>query len=297
MDAKATLTALRGADVTRVPLDEITADEALQPRVPEAVRYGHRRTTCKLSEQHTITLLRRLEGDAREDLDPILLARAETGLLVVDGFHRLRAYELAERNTIPARVYPMTRKMAAMVAKLANLDQRALDLHPDQRREAVWQWMVVSTDGSGEDLPMSQRKIAAETGVARDTIASMLKHMSRAARREWPPEDCHPVTGFVRWDVVKRDLLARFADTDSDDDEDDPVSKHIRREAEQFADKLVTLCANTTPEARKLGLSWAIRSMDETTYDDNDKAALAMLRQARRGLAEYDGDDDTDADF
>lgn len=135
MDAKAALTALRRAKVERVPIEAITADEGLQPRLPEAVRHGQRGTTRKLSEQHTVTLLRWLEGDAREDLAPILLARTDAALLVVDEFHRLRAYGLAGRNMIPARTYPMKRATAAMAAKLANLDQRTLDLHPDQRRE------------------------------------------------------------------------------------------------------------------------------------------------------------------
>lgn len=296
MDGSQALIALRKAEPRSVPLGEITADEALQPRIIEAVRYGQRALSRKLSEQHIVGMMRKLDGDARTDLDPILLANTSEGLIIVDGFQRTRAYELAGRNVIPARVFPMSRETAAMAAQLANLDRRALDLHPDQRREALWQWIAAMTSGTGMGLPIPQRALYRETGVSRNTIASMLKHMPHAACRTWPKEDCHPVTGFVRWHVVRRDLVERFAETEGNDDEDDSMSNRDRRAAENVAEKLVALITLTEPHILKQGFARAIHHLQNAAYDEDDKAAIAMLRQAQSAHAGH-SDDDADSDF
>lgn len=297
MDGKQALGALRNAKPVRVPIDEIIADEALQPRILDAVRYGQRALVRKLSEQQTVNLMRKLEGDTRRDLDPILLARTDSGLLVVDGFHRLRAYELAGRITIPARVFEMNRETAAMAAQLANLDLRALDVHPDQRREALWQRIAEMTGGTGQGLPVSQRALVAETGVARNTIASMLKHMPHAARRAWPEEDRHPVTGFVRWHVVKRDLVERFTDEEGNDEEDDAMNSRDRKAMEQVAEKLIALITLTEPHVLKGGFARAIHHLQNVTYDEDDKAAIAMLRQTQRAHADCKVAEDGDCEF
>lgn len=97
--------------------------------------------------------------------------------------------------------------------------------------------MAAVTDGTGEQLPTSQRKITGWTAVARNTIASMLKHMPLAARRAWPKDDCDPVTGFVRWDVVKRGLLDKFAGEHADDNRDDEMDYQTNRKAEALAER------------------------------------------------------------
>lgn len=302
MDARAALNALRTATRTDVPIDAITADEDLQPRVLEAVKFGQRTAVNKQSEQHTLALLRRLEGDAGTDFAPILLADTGDALLVVDGFHRLRAYEHAERNTIPARVFPMKRKTAAMAATLANLDMRALDMHPDQRRESLWQLMGSLSERGSKPLPISQRQLSALTGVARNTVSSMWKHMPHAAAREWNPDDCHPVTGFVRWHIVKRDMMPGFANEQDDEDGEDGMNARLRRESEQIADTLVQMVTFRDPRAFKRGLWLAVAQMESGAYDydADDKAALEALRQARRSLVAHAGrgpDDDLTPDF
>jgi hypothetical protein len=88
-------------------------------------------------------MLLALKASHDVQLEPLLVAEIEGRLGVVDGHHRLKAYRRAQRETIPAPVMPMNRQQAVLVSKLLNCADRALEMHPEQRRDVAWQYLVV----------------------------------------------------------------------------------------------------------------------------------------------------------
>src|SRR6185312_6206370 len=120
------------------------------------VPYADKARTEASSEDHTGTMLLALRASKEVQLEPVLLAEIDGGLLVVDGHHRLSAYQRAQRETIPARVTPMGRRMAVMVSKLVNCEGRALAMHREQRAEAAWQYLAEVTRRGALGLPVGE---------------------------------------------------------------------------------------------------------------------------------------------
>lgn len=56
------------------------------------------------AKAHVEKLLKKLQGG--EELNPILTRVYKNGFQVLDGHHRLQAYRLAKKDTIPAKVIP-----------------------------------------------------------------------------------------------------------------------------------------------------------------------------------------------
>lgn len=210
-----TLERLRATEATRVPLAELKTDEKLQPRVMRVVPYADKTRTESSSEDHIGMMLLVLRASAEEQLDPVLVAEIDGGLFVVDGHHRLQAYQRAKRETIPARVLPMKRPTAVMVSKLMNGTGRALVMHPQQRAEAAWQYLAHMTRGGAFGLPAGEslRTVSKRFGIASHvTVRNMLEKLPTVNLADWTTEALDPGTGFPLWRYVRGPRAAHWKD-------------------------------------------------------------------------------------
>jgi hypothetical protein len=140
-------------------------------------------------------------------LEPPLVARIDGVFYVVDGHHRLRAYRLARRVSVPVRIKETTWMHASLLSKLVNADGTKLPMHPEECREAAWQFLAQVT-GRGRftlrEIGMSLREVAAMFNVSsQQTIANMMdkmvstKHALDAA--SFDSSWCDAITGWPRW--------------------------------------------------------------------------------------------------
>jgi len=287
LNAEDALRTLRAAQVQRVPLTSITMDADLQPRRLNVVQYGERFATQKASEHHMLGMLRHLQANPKNHLPPVLLGEVGDRLLVVDGFHTTTAYMAAGRQKIPARIYPLTKREAVMAAKLANLDNRALPLHRDQRVEVRWQQLAaVAEIVNGAALsPMSAVKLGDLWGIDRRTIGSMLKHLPWVARATtagtWDKRDLDPGTGFPYWVAVKRRLREKHQ---PEHEEDELTDADVQR-ADRIAAKLVPLLTQDRAKVIRLALQRTSEAIDELWEEvDIESAEAQQLVAARQWL-------------
>lgn len=206
MTIQQALERLKAAEVKMVPLSSLKTDNALQPRAACVVPYADKARVEERSEDHTGMMLLVLRASTEEQLDPVLLAEIDGGLFVVDGHHRLSAYQRAKRETIPARVMPMERRMAVMVSKLVNGKGRALEMHKEQRAEAAWQYLAEVTRRGALGMPAGEslRSVAKTFGIATHvTVSNMLRRLPTVNPVEWNTEAFDPGTGFPLWRYVR----------------------------------------------------------------------------------------------
>lgn len=210
-----TLADWRELKVTMVPLDALVTDEALQPRTPEAVAFKYRHRLTEASELHVTRLGDDLGTTPDRHHDPLLIAVIEGEMRVVDGHHRLEAYRKAGRSEVPARLKAIDQQTAVMVSKLVNCDGVKLPLHPDQAREAAWQFIAEATARGRKPLGASLRATGAAFGVGKSTIDAMVKKVPTVNLGHFGPEAVDPGTGWPRWRYVRgnawRDAEAAFS--------------------------------------------------------------------------------------
>jgi ParB-like chromosome segregation protein Spo0J len=241
-----TLERLKAAMVQQLPLASVQTDDALQPREGRMVPFRDQARTDRRSEEHTGIMRLALEAAHHRQLEPVLVAEIDGALFVVDGHHRLKAYRRALRETIPARVYPMDRATAVLVSKLVNCDERALEMHAEQRRDAAWQYLAAVTRRGAERLPTGEslRAIAGRFGVSRDTIGRMVKQLPKVNPKEWNSEAHDPGTGFPRWRYVRESKGGWHGMKQETD-----VEQITQQEAEKLAKKIGAPIDKANPEA------------------------------------------------
>lgn len=287
MGAEAALKNLREAKAQHVLLDSITMDADLQPRRWNVVQYGERIAAQKASENHAMELMAHLTANPKNQLTPVLLAKVGARLLVVDGFHRVTAYCGVGRNSIPARVCRMRRQDAVMAAKLANLDNRTLPLHRDQKVEVRWQQLrtVVTLSDGKAVAPKSAAALAGLWGIDRRTIGSMLTHLPWVVRDtkagKWNGRDLDSGTGLPYWIAVKRRLREKHQ---PDDEEDELTDADVQR-ADRIAAKLVPLLTGDRAKVIRLALQRTAEAIEELEDECEATSAEAQqLREAREWL-------------
>jgi hypothetical protein len=286
------LAALRTAPVKRVPVASITQDPVLQPRSPHAViKQLERQRLDDVSERHIAAMAAVLADDPKRELVPVLVADVDGIAMLVDGHHRIAAYRLSKRGTIPARKLKMTRAEAVHVSKLVNLGQTALALHPDQAREACWQHIAMLMQGGKVGLPKGVTYRGLEAlfgdGAKKDTVSRMVKRVKTLRRAEFGPDACDPGTGWPLWKHCKGN-----APRDAFDEVLDRTDKQcllaVSRLMERFDVDRVLRSFH-----RWLGEEIEVAEEEAADIDENDKdpeaAAAAhriveMLRDARHAL-------------
>jgi len=161
----------RSTEPETIGIDSIQTDAAYQPRNIILVPFKDRGKEERASEQHTADLAARLECGG--NLEPVLVARIDGMLMLIDGHHRLGAYQKAGRTHIPARIRDSTKRQAFVVSKAANCDGVKLRMHNEQRREGAWQYLALKTKRGRQELPkgISLRGIGRTFGVGHNTIS------------------------------------------------------------------------------------------------------------------------------
>lgn len=196
----------------QVALGKLKTDPKFQPRDASLATFRDRGRLEEESRRHVEQLARALYGGA--ELEPLLVARIEGKLVVVDGHHRLMAYRRERRQSAPVRILETTEKQALLVSKLVNCGGAKLPMHAEQQRECAWQYLAYLTLRGCLPLPdgNSTRSLGAAFGVSHDTIHKMLRKLPKVDMEEYQASACDPGTGWPRWKYVKgnawRDLYA-----------------------------------------------------------------------------------------
>lgn len=251
MNVEQFLQRLQAAEVRRVAITELRTDETLQPRELRMVPFLKQRGVETRSEEHIGTMLLALRASAEVQLEPLLLAKIDGGLFVVDGHHRLKAYQRAQRETVPCRVLPMERCRAVMVSKLVNCEARALEMHREQRADAAWQYLAHVTRQGANDLPTGEslRTIAGRFGIGYGTAQRMLRKLPKVNPKEYSIEAHDPGTGWPRWRHV-REAGAGWRDMETKM----TPEQLMQHEAEKLAKKIGALIDKASPEATRRAL-------------------------------------------
>lgn len=281
MNIEQALQRLQAAEVQHIPLSALQTDETLQPREARMVPFADKTRTEARSEEHTGTMLLALRASTDVQLEPLLVAEIDGCLSIVDGHHRLKAYQRAGRNTAPARVKPMGRRMAVLVSKLVNCSDRALEMHAEQKRDAAWQYMAAVTKQGTSELPPGEslNAIAGRFGVGRPTVQRMRHKLSKVNPRDWNSDALDPGTGFPRWRYV-REAGAGWLDMQSKM----TPEQAMQHEAEKLAKKIGALIDKASPEATRRALAMLA---NEAKLAANNADTLAFLAE----IADTDGQD------
>jgi ParB-like chromosome segregation protein Spo0J len=265
LNVDAALQRLQAAEVQQLPLAALKTDDTFQPREARMVPFKDQARVERRSEEHVGTMRLALEATHSNELEPVLVAEVDGVPFVVDGHHRLKAYSRAQRETIPARVLPMTRTGAVLVSKLVNCAERALEMHPEQKRDAAWQYMAAVTQRGAIGLPESLRFIAGRFGIGKDTAQRMLRKLPEVNPRDWEGDALDSGTGWPRWKSV-REWPQREHDAEM------TMEQLIQREAEKTVKKMGVLMYDTSPEAWRLAWRMMTLEMEQETSNPDSLA-------------------------
>lgn len=152
-----------------------------------------------LDEHHLGQLSRALA--VVSDLAPILVVACGDRYILVDGHHRLAAYSLAKRASIPVQVFTGSIRAAVLEATLRNT---AATLQMDNRQRQDCGWRLVNAD-------FTIKEIIAAAGVSRAQVSVMRK--ARKALGEDAAE-------YVDWWRAKRAAEGREMEPLTDDEHD-----------------------------------------------------------------------------
>ncbi|PBJ82415.1 hypothetical protein CMZ84_09580 [Lysobacteraceae bacterium NML93-0399] len=196
----------------QLPLKELKTDEALQPRAMEAVALSGFSAEQKRLADHVRVIASRLRVPGVQ-VEPILVARTEQGLYIVDGHHRFLACRAAGREVLPARVLVVEMGEAVMASKFVNFGAEKLGMLPEQRRDAAWQWLSSATARGTQPLPegASQRRIADRFDISVGNANAMLKVLKsqRLDPAKFKSSHLDPGTGWPRWCFARNPSYSR----------------------------------------------------------------------------------------
>lgn len=252
-----------------MPLSVLKTDDALQPREARMVPFRDQTRVEKRSEEHVGTMRLALEAAHSIELEPVLVADVAGVLYVVDGHHRLKAYRRAQRETIPARVMPLTKLEAVMVSKLVNCAERALEMHSQQKLDAAWQYLAAVTHRGAAGLPEGEscRSVVGRFGIGIGTVHRMLRKLPEVSPKDWRTEALDTGTGFPRWRYV-REAGSGWQDMKEKMD----VEQITQHNAEKLAKKMGALMDKATPEevrraVQMLGIEAQLAAGNEDAQD------------------------------
>ena len=244
---------LLAIEPSSVRLSELSVHEPFQPRVTQLLPARHLIGVQTRSDEHVDSLLRKLQSAEEFQLDPILAVEISDneslspGLYVLDGHHRLASYSQAGRKIIPVRKCTLLYRDALLISKLANCSHRSMKMHREQRRDAAWQWLVISTEGGSKPYPKvaSLRWMAAQFDISKNTADRMKKRLREIDPRSYGASTLAPETGWPRWKYTREPK--------------DPWQKHLadlsptartEQEARLFLGRYVELLSNASAEVR-----------------------------------------------
>lgn len=207
LDALASLKAEQDASTSherppRVDLKSIrTCPEVFQPR--------------NVSEHHVSELAKAIK--ARGEVDPILVIKVGTGVVVIDGHHRRAAYERAGvKSGIPVSYFEGTLDEAVLEAGKANTKLK-LGMSSTERQDFAWRLVLMGKH--------SKREIVDSANVSNGQVGNMRKVREELGARA---NDLH------RWKDARRaaDGLPDWSETD------DERQLRLQALADDYADRL-----------------------------------------------------------
>lgn len=245
---EALLRALREQQPQMVEVAALLTHPKYQPRNPALVRVGDRSRLETASDEHIARMRGCLAANLAHQLEPLLVAEVDGTRCVIDGHHRLHAYQLAKRDHLLARILPLPEADAVMLAKLVNLDSTKLPMHAEQAREAAWQHLARATLRGKLPLPagMSCRNVAARFGLknSHDTISRMIRKLPEVTAEEYSREACDSGTGWPRWSAVKGNAFRdAYGDT--------PIEIREQLQAERLASAFLGKLDKASPNVRR----------------------------------------------
>jgi ParB-like nuclease family protein len=162
------------------------AEKAFQWRMPKRNRIP--------SDDHILTLARAIRrGD---EMPPILVFPVGRDYYVMDGHHRLAAYDNAEwAKAIPAQVFTGSLRDAERIALRAN-NRDKLALTRDDRTEAAWRLV------RQRDPKDSIKSITQDTGASKGTVNTMRATLEKLEELGHTPEEIKEMSwSKARWNA------------------------------------------------------------------------------------------------
>ena len=160
------------------------AEKAFQWRMPKRNQIP--------SDDHILTLARAIQrGD---EMPPILVFPLGRDYYVMDGHHRLAAYDNAGwSKAIPAEVFTGSLKEAERVALRSN-NKDKVSLTREDRTEAAWRLV------RQRDPHDSIRSIMQDTGAGKGTVNNMRDALKKLEEQGHTPDEIKGMTwGKARW--------------------------------------------------------------------------------------------------
>lgn len=187
-----------------VPIGDVKMRAEFQARNLELVRAGSVQAVKDERAGLVASIRRDLETDPAHYVEPIWVADVEGELDVLDGHHRTYAFRLAKRDSIPARVLPMTRSVALAVSLLVNEGDRRMPRTSGERTEAAWQTFGLLTDRGAHARPSgwSSKRLAHVCRVHPNTVTKMSKALARVtgvSLSEFKRHEINEQTGWITW--------------------------------------------------------------------------------------------------
>lgn len=263
-----------------VPVGSLKTDPALQPRSADCITLGLESSEKKRSEDHVHVIASRI-AEQGVDVEPILAVETPDGLHVVDGHHRLLATRAAGRRDVPVRILVLDWSEAVMASKFVNFGAEKMGMHPDQRRDAAWQWIAGETGRGVHPLPrgVSQHAIAKRFAISVGNVNTMMARLRELAidPAGYKSDHLDPGTRWPRWRYARNRAYGR-------DWTPPPLDEQVDREGLKLALKIA--------EARERFGSEVLRSASQHLRDRGDD--FASLQDALEYLIELD---EPDTDF
>lgn len=130
-------------------------------------------------------------------------------------------------------------------------------MHPEQKRDAAWQYLAAETHQGANELPIGEslRTVAGRFGISKNTVTSMLRYLPKVDLSMCGMQTIDPGTGWPRWRYV------REAGTGWQTMLDTAPEHGVQCEAEKLARTVVALRDKYPPAVR--ARAWEMLANEE----------------------------------
>lgn len=168
---------LKNAETTMVPVTDIKPINHLQKRT----RKGDNKTDAKRINEESKALVESIANSLNQEpsleVTPIWMVNTPEGLKLVDGHHRLKGYQAASRDHLPAKVIQGSMEDAHLLADSANNQTQTVKVTKQELLEIAWASLKrLYVDGAWTE-GYTNREFARTRNVAAGTIDNMVKRV------------------------------------------------------------------------------------------------------------------------
>jgi hypothetical protein len=179
----------------RLPLKVVYVEERVfQQRADELVIFSD-------SQRHIDTLAAILKANSKAELEPLTVWWSGARWIVIDGHHRLKAYQQVHNDpkvrravkAVPVEAFNGTLKQSILRSAEGNTKDK-LPMSKDEKSDFAWR-MVCETSSAGEVEAYSKVELATAAAISERTIANMRRVRKDLERKDalnelddWMPE-------------------------------------------------------------------------------------------------------------